>query len=574
MSVRALKWAVREAVVDRRNAEREAAAEAEAARAGAARAGTEPPARASDTEADDEPFRPIPTPLATPEIDTNPERIDGSEEPDYWIQFRAPAAIAHLHDTTIELARKAAGAKEPLDRCMEYILAEFIAGTEPVQPVSREDDWATREPLDPIPPAKRIGSPFDEKQDDRERMCEETARNWRSLADPPEQFILDPDLVDDTDTDDPVALDDRIMLLVRLRQIRHGEMATILGEIHGRRLWKVMGFASFNHYCKENLGISLRQAQQLVSANRRFAKLPLVKKAYYSGRLNWAKTRLLLSICEHDIQEVWIERADVVTVRYLECEVARARRRKEVDPEGWKTDGGPLPLSKLPPHARDSQVRPGAGLWEDAAAETHASAHSTDDGGNDAGTRREADDTDDDPNASAHDQTTADHDAEAESDSNADALVSAHNIELPCMIRFKLSPDAYELWAIANRRILDTVGQQLPPWMRHLILLRHFLQQWDDPKNLKLTKDHKLFARDGYQCTAPGCSARRALNDHHMIPRSQGGSDDMTNKTTLCLSHHLHGLHELRALKCEGEAPGEIKWKTALGSFEGDVRIA
>jgi len=248
MSVRALKWAVRDAVADRIHATREAAKIAKTTSCGGTETTNDAVQR--DQASGDKPFKSIPAALTTPADDANPERLDDFVENDYWIQFKTPAAVAHLHDLTIELVRKAAGANEPLDRCVEYILAEFIAGTSPVDPISREYDWATREQLDPLPPPKHTGSPFDEKQDDREKACEVTTRNWWFISDPPEQFVLDPDLIDDSDTDDPVTLDHRIMRLMRFRQIRHGEMAMVLGEIHGRRLWKELGFASFNHYCK------------------------------------------------------------------------------------------------------------------------------------------------------------------------------------------------------------------------------------------------------------------------------------------------------------------------------------
>ena len=52
-----------------------------------------------------------------------------------------------------------------------------------------------------------------------------------------------------------------------------------------------------------------------------------------------------------------------------------------------------------------------------------------------------------------------------------------------------------------------------------------------------------VLARDG-GCTADGCGSRHHLQVHHIVPRSQGGTHDPENLTTLCWYHHhvvIHG---------------------------------
>jgi hypothetical protein len=44
--------------------------------------------------------------------------------------------------------------------------------------------------------------------------------------------------------------------------------------------------------------------------------------------------------------------------------------------------------------------------------------------------------------------------------------------------------------------------------------------------------------RDGH-CRLPGCDARHDLEIHHLVPRSWGGTDDISNLATVCtLAHH------------------------------------
>jgi len=52
-----------------------------------------------------------------------------------------------------------------------------------------------------------------------------------------------------------------------------------------------------------------------------------------------------------------------------------------------------------------------------------------------------------------------------------------------------------------------------------------------------------ILHRDGGACTADGCRSRYRLQPHHIIPRSQGGTHDPDNLTTLCWFHHHVVIH-------------------------------
>jgi 5-methylcytosine-specific restriction endonuclease McrA len=44
--------------------------------------------------------------------------------------------------------------------------------------------------------------------------------------------------------------------------------------------------------------------------------------------------------------------------------------------------------------------------------------------------------------------------------------------------------------------------------------------------------------RDGNQCTVEGCTETTNLQVHHRIPIRDGGTDQLSNLTTLCHTHH------------------------------------
>jgi hypothetical protein len=99
-------------------------------------------------------------------------------------------------------------------------------------------------------------------------------------------------------------------------------------------------------------------------------------------------------------------------------------------------------------------------------------------------------------------------------------------------------------------------------------MLEDFVSTWDDPVAERWRKIHHVIDRDRWRCTAPACSSRRNLHAHHVEFRSAGGGDEPVNLTTLCASHHLHGVHgaDEGRLIVRGEAPDRLVW--TLGGRE------
>jgi hypothetical protein len=90
-------------------------------------------------------------------------------------------------------------------------------------------------------------------------------------------------------------------------------------------------------------------------------------------------------------------------------------------------------------------------------------------------------------------------------------------------------------------------------------LLLHVKAEWErQPRH----RD-PVFARDGWRCAVPVCTARRELHDHHLLFRSRGGGNARENRITLCAWHHLRGVHAGR-VRAEGEAPDAITWEIGV----------
>ncbi len=90
-------------------------------------------------------------------------------------------------------------------------------------------------------------------------------------------------------------------------------------------------------------------------------------------------------------------------------------------------------------------------------------------------------------------------------------------------------------------------------------LLLHVKAEWEGQPRHR----DPIFARDGWRCAVPVCTARQQLHDHHLVFRSRGGGNERENRITLCAWHHLRGVHAGR-VRAEGEAPDGITWEIGV----------
>jgi hypothetical protein len=94
-----------------------------------------------------------------------------------------------------------------------------------------------------------------------------------------------------------------------------------------------------------------------------------------------------------------------------------------------------------------------------------------------------------------------------------------------------------------------------------LWMLEHVIEAW--LKQGAAFKDYADFNRDLFRCTAPGCTARRSLQSHHLVFKSAGGPDEPWNRTTLCAFHHQRGIHA-GTMRCSGRAPEGLVFELGL----------
>jgi hypothetical protein len=116
-----------------------------------------------------------------------------------------------------------------------------------------------------------------------------------------------------------------------------------------------------------------------------------------------------------------------------------------------------------------------------------------------------------------------------------------------------------------RRRLERATGRAASEGDAFEAMLDHALHVWGGGEE-RVRRAWRVFARDGWRCTVPGCSSYRNLHDHHVVFRSAGGSNEEANRTTLCAWHHLRGVHAGR-VRVRGRAPNRLLFE--LGLREG-----
>jgi hypothetical protein len=122
----------------------------------------------------------------------------------------------------------------------------------------------------------------------------------------------------------------------------------------------------------------------------------------------------------------------------------------------------------------------------------------------------------------------------------------------------RLPEDVRTVFSDACRAVREVEGRWVGVSECLVIMSRHFVETYREEMRPR-TRAQKVMERDRGLCTCPGCS-KAADHVHHVVFRSHGGSDEEENLTSLCLAHHLHGVHK-GYVRVQGAAPDGLAWE-------------
>ncbi len=316
-------------------------------------------------------------------------------------------------------------------------------------------------------------------------------------------------LLEGLETADAFELDRRLRRAVALEQRLDAQVGPLLRAVADSRLYRT-AFATLDAYARERLGMSPQRARALLRLERAGDHAPELVSAYRRGELSWVQALVLVPLFVEG--EAW---------RHAAAWVSRATqftvRRLEDDVERA------LELRETDPEIWAQT----GGLPEELAARESAIQKR---------------------------QTGANPSAPRETS----------------QVFFSGPRDVMRLF----KAVLCTVRrrmQRATEGEAFQAMLEHVIEAWSGGGRVRAA--HKVFERDGWRCTVPGCSSRRNLQDHHIVFRSAGGSNALENRTTLCAWHHLRGVHA-GIVRCSGRAPDGLTFELPLVRYGPGERIA
>jgi hypothetical protein len=142
-----------------------------------------------------------------------------------------------------------------------------------------------------------------------EAYLEEETRRWEFLEEVP------PVAASPLDEDaHPVRLDATLRELAALRERWESLLGHLALLVRMLGLWRDLQFVSFAHYCRERLGLGVRQVELRIALERRLHSLPSLRRALAEGRLDAERARLVARVADEDAEpveaEAWIQRAE------------------------------------------------------------------------------------------------------------------------------------------------------------------------------------------------------------------------------------------------------------------------
>ena len=226
---------------------------------------------------------------------------EAAEENRVLVRVACPRRVAMKWAAALELARRMAGESLPTWACAEAIAAECAAAGAAVSP----------------PPPDRCSPLHSARAPQRNAESGLRAQVWPHLAWTP-PAVPGGDRLErlshGLDRCAPRALDRRFREAIAFLQQIDIEIGRVLRQVVERKLYRELGFETFERYATERLDGSARRLVRLARAEHR---APEVATAFRAGRITLFQAEVLL-------RGGRVDRAERVTLRRLEDEVPEA----------------------------------------------------------------------------------------------------------------------------------------------------------------------------------------------------------------------------------------------------------
>jgi len=234
-----------------------------------------------------------------------PGRLESAED-ERWMRLCAgvPAEGRPVLDEAMELAGKATCVTVPKWQRLQGMAEEYLGAHEAPEHGAGVD--------------RLVSDSAGELLESAKEWLEKESVRWAFLDQVGPVAAPGPSLDGETD---PWRIDAELRRLAD-RRARwdevFGHLAMLFRAMDG---WRRLGFASFEHHCKERLGMGARAVEQRAALERRLYELPSLRQAMVERRLSYEKARLIARYADERSVESWIERAGQVPCVQLRREL-------------------------------------------------------------------------------------------------------------------------------------------------------------------------------------------------------------------------------------------------------------
>jgi hypothetical protein len=221
----------------------------------------------------------------------------GPEDDEEWVcvRIRVPAEARPVVEEAEQLAGKIVGATSP-----KWVRAQAVCD---------EFNGFFDAPGDGGAADALLAAPAAEFLDPMKEWLEKETAQWAFLAQPDPVAAPGP-LSDDADVR---RLHSELRMLVERRRRWDevfGHLAMLFLKVEG---WRLLGFASSEHYCDERLGMCVRAVEQRAALERRLYELPSLRRAMSERRVSYEQARLIARHADDELVDEWIGRAEQLT---------------------------------------------------------------------------------------------------------------------------------------------------------------------------------------------------------------------------------------------------------------------
>ena len=336
--------------------------------------------------------------------------------------------------------------------------------------------------------------------------------------------------------EDAVGIDRTLRELAKDIAWRDLELAHLGRKCFEAAMWTKLGYASFEQYCRERIGLSASSVHGKVTLARRVGDLPEIEAAVADGQIGYESAALVARVASPSTVEAWVARANERTVKQLREEVDCVAMFARV--EGRKVEGYEPPSGEM--------------MAEAAMLEREVIAVVT---------------------GQEHEPAVVPPDVRDE-----EATVEVTTTTL----RLTVSEDTARFWRGLEKvyarpsptparaeegeaREASRGFEPVAPGSFVAFLVQAVLRAWSGavPKKVAYAD---VYLRDRWTRASPMCASKH-VTPHHIKFRSQGGGEERGNLLSLCEICHLdlvHGGH----LTVVGDAEHGLVWRAAGWSGE------